>query len=862
MRGNILWKFLLTAVVLVWAVISIYPLEDTPFETYIQERATADQAGFAAFLDKAQAYVDAGHAPTLFVAMSDLANQDKVNLAKYFPDVNLADVRNFKKRNEILLAYLLQQSQGKIKLGLDLQGGVAFTLKVDESALKGQEAYEREQRLNKAIEIMGNRVNGLGVVDPVIRASGDNRIEIQLPGVTTRENPDALASLQKPAKLTFHRVNRNAFPATTPAGETPPGYILMEEDRENPTTGEVIKDALFVKRVPDMAGGMVKQAFVSPTDFGGFQVNLTLTNKGAQRFREITKQIADENNAAPYKNMSDGNPGKYGRLAIVLDGMLYSAPRVTEEIPGGQARITGQFSQREAFELSNVLNNPLEFELKVDEMYEVGPTLAEDARTSSIKAALLGAGLVVIFMLVYYLVPGVTAVLSIVLNILIVLAVMASLGATLTLPGVAALVLTIGMAVDASILIFERIREELHEGKGVKHALQAGYEKAFSTIVDANVTTLLTACILIWLGTGPVKGFGVTLAIGIVATMFCALITNRFLLEILVSQNILKKMFHYSLFRTSKFDFMKWRRPAFVCSWIIVIMGMVAVGIKGKHIYGIDFLGGEELTLEFSEKLPINDIYALASDKNLGEVTPIYQTLLGEEKELLKIQTESDHGDRVFTAMQEAFPQAKLKLIGENRIGASVSKNIQFNALLAIGMSLLGILLYVAFRFEFGYGVGAVISTLHDVLMTVGIFVLCGGQFTAPMVAAVLMIVGYSINDTIIVFDRIREELVLNPTTSLFKIINLAVNKTLSRTLLTSLTTFLAAFSLYVFGSGEIKDFSFVFILGILTGTFSSIFVASPIFYWWHKGDRRHVEERELLPKYEWDASSKASRKG
>ena len=862
MRGNILWKVLLSVIVLAWALLSVYPLKDTPFEVYIKERVTADQGAFDVLYSKAEARVEVGTSPTLFVAFSELAKEENVNLAQFFPDINLADVRNLNKRNEILLSYLLQQSQGKIRLGLDLEGGVAFTLKVDESALAGEDTFIREQRMEKAIEIMGSRVNGLGVVDPVIRATGNDQIEIQLPGVTTRENPDALAALQKPAKLTFHRVSRIQFPATTPADETPPGYIIMEQDNENPVTGEIVKDRLFVKRVPDMAGDMVKNAFVSPTDYGGFQVNLVFTNKGSDRFREITARIADENNSAAYKNLPDGSPSKYGRLAIVLDDQLYSAPRVTEAIPSGQARITGQFSQREALELSNVLNNPLEFELTVDQMYEVGPTLAEDARASSIKASIVGASLVFVFMVIYYLVPGILAMLAVAMNILMVLAILANVKATLTLPGIAALVLTVGMAVDASILIFERIREELRLGKSAKVALQAGYEKAFSTVVDANITTLLTAIILVWLGTGPVKGFGVTLAIGIIATMFCALIVNRVLLEILVSRDVLKKLFVYTLFKDSKINFLRWRRPAFVCSWLIVIAGIVAIGVKGKAIYGIDFLGGEEIIMKFSEKPAINAIYELASEEDLGEVSPVFQSIIGEDSELLKVQTESDNGQAVFAAMEKAFPESKLELIGDNRIGASVSHTIQLNALMAVGAALLGILLYVAFRFELGYGIGAVVATIHDVLMTMGIFVICGGQFTAPMVAAVLMIVGYSINDTIVVFDRIREELVLNPATTLKKIVNIAINKTLSRTLLTSLTTLLAALSLYIFGAGEIKDFSFVFILGILTGTFSSIFIASPVFYWWHKGDRRHVEERELMPKYDWDSSTKEARKG
>jgi SecD/SecF fusion protein len=256
----------------------------------------------------------------------------------------------------------------------------------------------------------------------------------------------------------------------------------------------------------------------------------------------------------------------------------------------------------------------------------------------------------------------------------------------------------------------------------------------------------------------------------------------------------------------------------------------------------------------------------VVNEQNLGDVSAYYQSLIGQDLEVLKIQTPFDQARPVLEVLQNAFPEAGLEEAGINQVGASVSKSIQWNALISVICALGGILLYVALRFEVGYGVGAVVATIHDALMTIGIFVICGalgifvsGQFTAPMLAAILMIVGYSINDTIVVFDRIREELELNPGSDLRNIINIAISRVFSRTLLTSITTLLAATSLYVFGAGVIIDFSFVFIVGILTGTFSSIFIASPVFYWWHKGDRRHVEERELTPKrYEWESKKEA----
>ena len=511
--------------------------------------------------------------------------------------------------------------------------------------------------------------------------------------------------------------------------------------------------------------------------------------------------------------------------------------------------------------MANVLNNPLSVELVVDEMFEVGPTLAEDTRNSSIKAVQLGGILVVGFMILYYFFGGLIAVLSAITNVILVLGILASLGATLTLPGVAALVLTLGMGVDANILILERIREERLLGKSPESSLTNGFNKVISTILDANVTTLITALILFWLGTGPVKGFGLTMAIGIVASVFCALFVTRTLADLLVNKLKVKQLLGLNLLPKQKIDFFKFRKPAFLLSWIIVIVGVSSVVTQKDSILGIDFTGGDEMTIAYTDKVSIEDLMQAEGLASVGEFNPAYQKLLGEDKEILKIQTRFDQSREALSILQSAFPQANFVEVGVNQIGASVSQGIQMNALISVLCALVGILLYVAFRFEIGYGVGAVVATIHDVLMTIGLFVLLGsmgffvsGQFTAPMLAAILMIVGYSINDTIVVFDRIREELEMNPGMNLKAIINLAINSVFARSILTSITTLLAAVSLYIFGAGIITDFSFVFIVGILTGTFSSIFIASPIFYYWHKGDRRLVEAREHKPRsYDWD---------
>jgi len=844
MSGNIIWKFLLTVAIIFWCIVSITPLQDRPFEDFIVSQATAKTDEFADVISRAEARVAAGEAPTLFIALRDLGVKEGINYAEFFPEINVKDIANQNKRNDILLKHLLKTAQSQLKLGLDLKGGVGFTLKIDEKAQANMNANEQAQQLKDAIEIMSDRLDGLGVAEPVIRPVGDDAIEIQIAGLSTKDNPEVIESLKKPAKLEFRRVHPTLTPQTTRPENTPIGYEVLYQEIEDHKSGQVYEQPMFVKILPEADGSIVQDAFATQDQTGSFLISLTMTNDGADIFRAVTEKMV-------------GEP-----LAIVLDGKLYSAPTI-RDVLSKQASISGSFSQREAIDLANVLNNPLAVELRVDQMYEIGPTMAQAAKDSSIKAAELGALLVIGFMIVYYFLGGIVAVISSLINVVIVLGVLASLGATLTLPGVAALVLTLGMGVDANILIFERIREELAAGKGIKNATSAAFEKVTSTIVDANLTTLITAGILIWLGTGPVKGFGITLAVGICASIFCALVVTRFLVDFLVYKVGVSKVLGLNIFRDMKFDFFKFRKPAFIASWLIVLAGVVSVIVHHDHIMGIDFTGGDEMTVSYDQRIDLGAINEAGEALELGEVNAVYQDLIGEDREVLKIQTEFDQSGFVIEGLQKAFPEANLKEVGVSQIGAAVSGSIQRNALYSVLAALAGILLYVAFRFEVGYGVGAVVATIHDVLMTIGIFVICGefglfvsGQFSAPMLAAILMIVGYSINDTIVAFDRIREELELNPGTDLRTIINMAINRVFSRTLLTSITTLLAALSLYIFGAGVINDFSFVFIVGILTGTFSSIFIASPVFYWWHKGDRRHVEERELTPKtYEWESS-------
>ncbi len=925
MTGKILWKIIISALVFLWAGLNLIPFEDLNFNDFLikkqqtQVAGSAEEARLAGIVKDADTLVEKRKAASSYLALLHMGkesytyyvdgalsvrpedskgNVDDYTLAQiekrddgkwykiggkeplsnarskgidfveFFPKVKASydGIKNRDKRNEALLSELFKLSRGRIRLGLDLKGGIAYTLKLDEGDAETEMQYAKpEDQLADVIKIMRKRLDGLGVAEPVIRARGNDMIEIQLPGINSRDNPEAINDLKKPAKLDFRKVYRRTDPITgkisVPTSTTrisdnlPPGFVYLRNEVTDPDTGETSDVWYPVEKRPYAAGDIIKQAYATLNDSGfGYKVSLNFTSEGGKKFAAITGQIADE-------NPSGGSPGQ---LAIVLDGEIRSAPTVRQKI-NGNAEISGSFTKQEAVELANVLNNPLSVELQLGEKYEVSPTLAKDSQEKSINAAKWGAILIVAFMVVYYFAGGLVAVVSVALNILLVLGAMASLGATMTLPGVAALVLTVGMAVDANILIFERIREELALGKSLKNALEDGYNKAFSTIIDANLTTLITAIILYFLGTGPVRGFGLTLAIGIVASVFCALIVSRVLLEISVHWVGLPKILGLKLIPDNrKWKFLDMRKPLMVGSAILIVLGMVNTGINKDNIIGIDFTGGDEITIEVTGEAPLpteEAIHAIRDGSNeINNAQVFYINDLSGGNQQLKIQTDSDKGALIFQLLKEQ--RKDLELVGETQIGGAVSKDIQRNAWLAVGFALIGILLYVAFRFELGYGVGAVAATVHDVLITIGMFVVCGnlglcsGQFTAPMLAALLMILGYSINDTIVLFDRIREELRLKPDLSLLRIINFSVNRVLPRTILTSVTTLLAALSLYIFGAGIIKDFSFVFVLGILTGTYSSIFIASPIFYWWHKGDRKHVEQRELLPKYEWNEES------
>ena len=895
------WKVAVSLVALAVAWYEFWPLSPIPLETFAPSHVIAQSEDFAKLhkeaLERVRLYGDAA-APadkksiSYFQALRDIGEgrgrAAPVDLRPFFykesefvrePDQN--------KRNVIVLKELLKASQGKMKLGLDLQGGVSFTLKVDPTGAEGgakgnadKSDVSHANMVNQALVVMEKRVNEFGVAEPVLRPVGDLSLEIQLPGEDAANNPDVIDALKKPAKLEFRQVHRTRRPEATdrehllkalPDDEMAGNnsaistYEVLTQRNVDSRTGEVKLQRYFVKKRADAGGSIIRRSSARSDDGLSFMVDMSFTEEGGKKFGDLTKKISEGN-----------TPNSLGQLAIVLDGVLQSAPTVQKPIYGGGAQITGNFSREEAVGLSNVLNNPLEFPLITQDVTSVGPSLAKDAQSKSVVASAVAVGLVVFFMVGFYVWGGFIAILGMVLNLLMILGAMAYFGATITLPGVAALVLTLGMAVDANILIFERVREEAALGKDRALALSEGYARATWTIVDANLTTLLTALILVFMGSGPIRGFGITLTIGIFTTVFTSLVTCRGLQELALSRGVMTRVFGLPVFRpTLDIPFLKFARWAFLASWLIIVVGLGQLAYKGKDAFGKDFKGGESTLVAVAPgaKVDIGQVVRIAEGLGLPDTTAMVQLPVGGGEPTLRIETEltkdKSKGDfanlaKIVAGLKAQHPEylkdaaqpVEKLMLSREAIGGSVSGELRVNAIWSVVLALLGIGVYVALRFEAGFGVAAMVATLHDVLMTVALFVFFGGQFNATLIAAILLIIGYSINDTIVVFDRIREELEANPSRSLLDVIHFAINRTLSRTILTSSTVFLCAVALWAFGAGDVRLYGEVFIYGVLTGTFSSIFIASPVFYWWHKGERKGVDAAELPRTYSWEAGS------
>jgi SecD/SecF fusion protein len=757
------------------------------------------------------------------------------DIRRYFPFFN---VTNETRPTTAILNRLQREAAGKIRLGLDLQGGTAFMVEMNTNQLISVDVFTNkanvvESRTNlvdeaelqgvlaQAVEVLRKRVDKFGVVEPIIQPAGSDRILIQLPGISAADMERARVAIQKAAYLEFRLVHERSEELLR-EGLIEPGYEILKEERRNKKDGTKMLIPYVVKKKPErgMTGTYVKSAGMTRGNLGEPKIAFSLNSAGAELFGEITRE----------------NVGR--QLAIILDGELYSAPVIRTAIETGEGVIEGSFDAREARELAHVLENPLRAPLRIVEERTVDPSLGRDSITSGIIASLIAAAGTVVFMLVFYFAMGLVANLALALNILILMGAMAAFGSTLTMPGIAGIALTIGMAVDANVLIYERMREEMAAGKSIRGVIAAGYEKAFGCIFDSNLTTVLAAIILMNLGTGPVKGFGVTLTIGIGASMFTALVVTRIIYDFLLAKGWLKRVRMLPLAKFRHVPFMNWGRAACIVSAVLIVIG-VGFGIaKGRKVLGVDFAGGDQLTLGFSQRVGEDQLRGALDKAALGDASIGYQKNLSTGLETLQVVVPIGAGDKAQQALREAFPQAGFAVKGMDAVGASVGAEIQRSAIIASLLALFVILVYVAFRYEFSFAVASVAALIHDVLITLGIYFLSGRQLTAPMLAAILTIIGYSINDKIVIMDRIREDLKLGVRGSFRELIDLALNQTLSRTIITGGAVILATLSLLFFGGGVVNDFAFTFLFGVLSGTYSSLLIASPIVLWWHKGHR------------------------
>ncbi|HEX4083546.1 MAG TPA: protein translocase subunit SecD [Chthoniobacteraceae bacterium] len=738
----------------------------------------------------------------------------------------------------LLVAFCIQSAyppSKKVQLGLDLQGGTSFLIQLD--VPKGE--VLTEDSVNQAVEVIRKRVDAFGVSEPVITPEGLNRIVVQIPGLDEAKIADVREQLQKVAKLEFRLVRPDSeqLLSEIDKGEQPipPGYEIREEDQMDkdghPVLGKDGKPEVaarfLVTKTADMGGEHVirANAFYT-TEYG---VSLTMDNVGKDLFGKLTAQA--------YQNHTE--------LAILLDGVVICAPGVREgPIYDGVAQITGNFDETSARNLSSDLENPLRTPVHIEQEDTVSSTLGLDSIRSGVYAGVAGLVLVLLFVIAYYQFAGLVAVFGLLVNVILLFGIMCMFHFVLTLPGIAGIILTIGLAVDANVLIYERLREEMTAGKALGAAIEAAYNKAFTVIFDANVTTLITAAILFWKSSGPVKGFAVTLMVGIIASVFSAMIVTRTVFSWAMKGGWIKRITMLHLINPAKqINFMAKRRLWISISLTVIIVSIVGFAMRGEKNFGIDFLGGDMLTVSSTQPVSEGEARAALSSLGFEEVIQKSHSTTSAVQDFLVIRSPTNTYQKILQTLQQKLPQAGIKEMGHSSIGSAVGKELAQTSLWAFGLAVLGIVVYVTLRFEFSFAVGAIVALIHDVVITVGVFAICGHELSLIMVGAILTIAGYSINDTIVVYDRIREGLHSRRSGSVQEIMNASINETLSRTLLTSGCTLLSVLSLFLFGGSVLRDFAFAILIGVVVGTYSSIFIASPIVLWWsRRGAGLHAE--------------------
>jgi len=776
-------------------------------------------------------------------------------------------------------------------------------------------SYVRDQSVNQAVETIRNRVDEFGVAEPIIQRQGigGDRIIVELPGV---DNPDRVKNVIKTTALLEWKLVK--------AGPAADREMLIEEfggtipDDVEIVRGDIAKMEgayYLVSRITAVTGKDLRNARPSVDEWNNPAVAFFLGPDGARRFKQVTSE----------------NIGK--PLAIILDGKIQSAP-VIEDVISDSGIIRGHFTQKEADDLALVLRaGALPSSVKYLEERTIGPSLGADSIRKGLQASLIALFFVMFFMVAYYRLAGVNANVALILNILLLLGALSYFKATLTLPGIAGIILSIGMAVDANVLIFERIREELAAAKSLATSIATGFSRAFSAILDSNVTTIICALFLFQFGTGPIKGYAVTLIIGITASMFTAVFVSRLIFDLWVPKRKKmereKRFLKISFFKKTNINFMKYKYIAFALSTALIIAGLVNI-MAGKGLkYGVDFSGGTLIRVKFKSPISIVEIRQSLKNVDLDSssiqeieqrkreylirtVQPPVKT--GQEQELeaheimgnkvvdalrgkeekqalekgLKDLNSITEGDlaallqprlpdqakeiahkvvsfRISEGIIEDYSQlqqdgvsqgalsflkektflSNLTVLSKETVGPQVGQTLKKKAIQATIWALVGMLVYIAFRFKLAYGVSAIITLTHDVLITLSVYSFAHREINLPVIAGILTIVGFSLNDTIVIFDRVRDLHRTMRKRTLDEVLNASINQTLSRSIITSGTVFLAVIALYFFGGEVISDFAFTMLVGVISGSYSTIYQSCPLVSVWQK----IFKPKKLYPK-------------
>ncbi|WP_457634402.1 protein translocase subunit SecD [Oceanithermus desulfurans] len=674
-----------------------------------------------------------------------------------------------------------------INLGLDLKGGLRVVLQTDNPDPDPDD-------LEKARLVIENRINGLGVAEPLIQIAQPNRIVVELPGLSPEEQDKALKLIGQQAVLEFR---------------------IVKQEAQGKATSELTLDDLGPV---ELKGSDLVDARVQFDRFNRPEVALEFTPEGAKKFADLTRN----------------NIGR--RLAIVLDGTIYSAPNIQTAITDGRAVITGINDLDEATQIALVLRSgSLPVPLHVEEVRAIGPTLGKDAIRAGIVASIVGALLIFVLLFLYYgFWFGSVAAIGLLYIALLIMGVLSGLGAVLTLPGIAGFILTLGAAVDGNVLSFERIKEELKLGKKLRQAIPDGFVHSTVTILDANISTLLAAAALYQYSTGPVRGFAVMLAIGIVVAVFSNLVFSRWMLEkIAAAREVIPPYWIWG----TKIPFLKEAR-IFTPATLTFAALMGAVVFFNGFNFGIDFTGGTAYLVRTGPEVSVDRIRSFLDEVQIQGVsakeaiiTEVESPLADYKEFSVRVGLLSNDG---VIALRKAFEEKlNAEVLQSEVVGPAVGAELRRNTVLAVLVGLGLILIYMAFRFDWIFGVASVIAVGHDVAITAGAFSLLGLEFTIPIVAALLTIIGYSINDSIIVSDRIRENQKVVRGIPYNELVDLSINQTLSRTVMTSFTTMLPLFALLFIGGPVLRDFSIALLIGILVGTFSSIYVVGSLVTWW-----------------------------